>query len=216
MKGWRIDHGELGSVRRKRRGIEDEQVAREEVVPGVFVDHPNGETIFRVGAGEAIQDVEPLAGQRTEQIAVKGVEMRRLHRPVDRAPGDVGLARRLAHDELVVRRAAGVLARAASQRTVLGEDRLLPSKRLFVQRGSRQVPFDGSGFDSLALEAKAALNFSTHSGLPRVPHHHSSQKLRIVPSGSIQVNNPRKIQVNNPGKDGVNCKQPFRCGRMPV
>ena len=60
------------------------------------------------------------------------------------APVHVLLARRLAHDELVVRRAAGVLPGLADQRSLGGELALAAAQRLLVERGRAQVPVDAS------------------------------------------------------------------------
>ena len=81
-----------------------------------------------------------LSVERRDQVCVQRVELRRLHRPVDLAPGDVRLARRLADDELVVRRTAGVLAGAADERPFGGNHAFAASDRLLVQRGRRQIP----------------------------------------------------------------------------
>src|SRR5690606_28803244 len=89
--------------------------------------------------GVAVLDEQLLALAVGEHPLVNGVEVRRLDRAVHLAPPDLVFARRLADDELVVRRAAGVLAGAADQRAVDRDRRLAAADRLFVQRRHAQV-----------------------------------------------------------------------------
>src|SRR5207248_11026514 len=153
-----VDDGEFRRVRTRRVFIDDEQVAREETVPGELRDDADREAELRVGAGKAVLDEQFLAFERAEQFAVQKVELRRLHRPVHLAPGDVMFARRVADDEFVVRRAAGMLTCAAGERSFGGDHRLAPLHGLFVERGRRQVPVNGTALDPLAVEPACPLN----------------------------------------------------------
>src|SRR5439155_19649116 len=102
------------SVRRScglwRRRVVDESVAAAQVVSRELVVNPHTEPILRVSSREAVQDEQLFALQRSHHITVQRVELGRLHRSIDRAPGNHRLARRLAYEELVVGRAAGMLA----------------------------------------------------------------------------------------------------------
>ena len=59
------------------RGVVDEQVAAEEIVPGELVDDPHRQAIDRIRAGETVEHEQLLAGQRREKILVEGVELSR-------------------------------------------------------------------------------------------------------------------------------------------
>ena len=109
----RIDHRELGSMRRalRRVGLRQKHVAREQIVPGEFIHDANGQLVLRVGAAPGVEDVEFLILQIRHHVLVERVELRFLHRPVDVAPVHVPFARRFLDDELIVRRPSGVLAR---------------------------------------------------------------------------------------------------------
>ena len=183
QKARRIDDGELRDVRVLGRSVaDDEQVAGEQAVPRELVDDTDGHPVFRIGAGVTVLNVDFLACERCEQIAMQRVEMHGLHRPVHLAPCDLSFARRLADHELVVRRSPGVLAREADERAAGGDQPFLAADGFFVQGGGRQVPMHPIGADALALEAASSgklgtsracratrtLNVGAHSRLRKV------------------------------------------------
>ena len=111
-----------------------------------------------------VEDVELLVLQVRHHVAVQRVELRLVDRPVHAAPVHVLFARRLADDELVVRRAAGVLAGAGDQRAFGGQLRLAAAKRLLVQGGRAQVPVDASRpNDPKGFETVRPLNLYGHA-----------------------------------------------------
>ena len=112
-----VDHREVGlEVRQDRRVLlADEHVAGEEVVPGVLGDDADVDAVAGIGAGVAVEDEDVLVLQVLLARSRQGVELLPLERPVDVAPPDVGVDRRIFDQELVVRRAPGVLARLADQ-----------------------------------------------------------------------------------------------------
>jgi hypothetical protein len=118
-----------------RGGVVDEQIPAEEVMPRELVDHPDRQPIRRVGAREAVEDEQFLVLERSEHLVVQDVELRRVNRPVDLAPCDLTRARRLADDEFVVGRAAGMQARPACERPVRSDQPFPAPDRFFVQRG---------------------------------------------------------------------------------
>ena len=94
---------------------------------------------------------------------------------------DVLLARRLADDELVVGRAAGVLSGAGDQRPFGGQLRLRRGEGLLVEGGRAQVPVDVAGANNAqGLETVRPLNLYRHLYLltPRWP---CGKKSAIVP-----------------------------------
>ena len=163
-----IDDGELRRRGLCRRRLVDEQVAAEQVVPRELVDNPHTEPILRVSSREAVQDEQLFALQRSHHITVQQIELGRLHRSIDRAPGNHRLARRLAYEELVVGRAAGMLAGQARQRTVGGDQPFLAAHRFLEQRGRGQVPLHAIGKNALALEPSSPVNLDTHQTLPKI------------------------------------------------
>src|SRR5699024_5087724 len=61
------------------------------------------------------------------------------------APPDAVLGARLAHDELVLGRTAGVLAGVDDERPTLGDPRVAAHDRVLVEYRRRRVPDDRSG-----------------------------------------------------------------------
>ena len=166
LKAWRIDDGELRHVRpgRCRTRIDDEEIAREEVMPRVLSDDPDGQTVGWIGAGIAVLDVELFVRQRADQIAVQRIEVRGLHRPVHLAPGDLRLARRFANHELVIGGPAGVLPRTARERTPVGNQSFLVPNGFLVQSCRREVPPHAIGVNALALETAPFGEFTSRRG----------------------------------------------------
>ena len=167
LEAGRIDDREFGRVRGVRRRIDDEEISREEIVPGQLVDHADRKPVDRIGARVDILDEEFFARQRAQQIPMKRVELGRIHRPVDLAPVDLRFAGRFTDDEFVIRRTPGVLARPAGQRSLGGDDAFLAANRSLVESGSRQIPSDAIGLDAVAVEPARALNLGAHQGLLR-------------------------------------------------
>ncbi len=64
---------------------------------------------------------------------------------IDLPPPDVLLGARLAHDELVVRRAPGVRGRDGDERPHVGDPPLLPAGRRLDELRRHQVPVHGAG-----------------------------------------------------------------------
>ncbi len=106
-------------------------------MPGVLGNDTNGESVLRVGAGEAVQREQLLAGERRDVVVVERLEDGRVHRPVDLAPVDLRFARRFADREFVVRRAPGVPAGQTGQRTLGGQHGLIAANRLLIEDGGR-------------------------------------------------------------------------------
>ena len=80
-----------------------------------------------------------------DQARAEAVVVRLGDRPVDRAPPDLVAARRLVDDELVLGRAAGVLAGADDERAVGRDEALAVADGVLVQLGGRQVGADVCG-----------------------------------------------------------------------
>ena len=169
----RIDHRELGPMRRALRRIvlRQEHVAREQIVPGELVDDANRQLVLAVGAGPGVEDVEFLVLQIRHHVLVERVELGFVHGPVDVAPVHVPFARRLAHDELVVRRPSGVLAGLADEWALSGQNALTAAKSLLVQGGRVQVPVDASRTkNAKSFETVRPLNLYRHAvRLPPLP-----------------------------------------------
>ena len=110
------------------------------------------------------------------------VELGFVHGPVHVAPVHVPFARCLAHHELVVRRAPGVLPGLADERTLGGQNALPAAKRLLVQGGRVQVPVDASrSKNPESFETVRPLNLDRHAD--RLPSVKTS--IVLVQSGSV-------------------------------
>src|SRR5690606_36519581 len=79
-----------------------------------------------------LEIVEHAAAQRVEALRLEGL--------VEGTPPDLALGGRLAHDELVVGRAAGMVAGADDEGPALGHHAFVAPKRLLLRPRRRIVP----------------------------------------------------------------------------
>ena len=125
-------------------GRVDEHRPREECVVGVARDDAHGDPLLRVGAGERVDDVEVVAAADVRgHLLAQPLEVLLRDLGVDVAPPDPLFGARLLDDELVLRRAAGVLAGVDGERPALGEPALTAGQRVGVELRGRRVPVDG-------------------------------------------------------------------------
>jgi hypothetical protein len=149
-------------------GRRDEHRLREQGVVGVVGDDPHVDAVLRIGAGEGVDDVEVAVGEVGRDLGAKAVEAILLERPVHIAPPDALLGGRLPHDELVLRRAAGVAAGVDDERPALGEHALAPAQRVRVEDGRGQVPVNpAAGFD--AVGGQVLVRRRRHAGHGKRP-----------------------------------------------
>ena len=83
--------------------------------------------VLRVGARERVDDVEVARREVRRDLLAQAVEALLRELLVDVAPPDAVLGAGLAHDELVLRRAARVAAGVDDERAALGEPRRCPA-----------------------------------------------------------------------------------------
>ena len=135
----------------------DEHRPREERVVGVVRDDADRDPLLRVGAGERVDDVEVVAAADVRgHLLAQPLEVLLRDLGVDVAPPDPLLRAGLPDDELVLRRAAGVLAGVDGERAALGEPGLAARERVRVELRRRRVPVDGAGgLDSVHPEPGA-------------------------------------------------------------
>ena len=114
-----------------------EQVAREDARPGGLGVDPQRAAMGRGGADEAVLAVEVPRRGVGDQAGAQAVVVGLGDRPVDGAPPDLVAARRLVDDELVLGRAAGVLAGPDDERTVGRDEALAVADGVLVQLGGR-------------------------------------------------------------------------------
>ena len=137
----RVKDGEVRIEAGQRRfGRLNEHVGGEQIVPGLLVHDARLETVGVVGTGVDVADVDVLARQVLQHLGVQLVEGLRRHADVDLAPVHRCLSGLVAHDEFVVRRAAGVLTRQADEGAVLGELAVTVLDGVFDEFGPAEVP----------------------------------------------------------------------------
>ena len=151
-------------------GRTDEHRLREQGVVRARRDHADADPMLRVGAGERVDHVETLLGrEEVGHLATEVVEARLLERPVDLSPPDPLLGAGLAHDELVLRRAAGESARVDDQRATLRELPVPAPQRVGVQLGRGGVPEDLAGrLDPVPLQPRLRRRRGHRGRSPRV------------------------------------------------
>ncbi len=141
METGRLQDGELGDMAALLLGGQaDEQVAGEQAVPGAFGDDADGQAVVRVGAGGGIlhEDIPPLEIGGHQQV--QAVELFGLEGFVDLAPPDLVVIFLAADDELVVRRATGVVTGAHDDRAFVRQNALPAGDDALHQRAGGQVP----------------------------------------------------------------------------
>ena len=142
---------EAWQVLRRR---DDEEIADEEVLPRELVDEADRQAVARIGAGVEILHEQLALGEMGQDIRFEGRELLRVDRLVHVSPGHVAFARRLAHDELVVRRSARVRAGLAHDRPVGRQLSLAAADGVLVQWWGRKVPVNFTGrVQALLLES---------------------------------------------------------------
>ena len=100
--------------------------------------------VARIGAGERVDDVERrLAGEVLGDLLAEPLE-RVLGELLVPVPPDPALGARLADDELVLRRAAGVPAGVDDERAALADARLAARDRVLVEQRGRGIPDDAT------------------------------------------------------------------------
>ena len=96
----------------------------------------------RVGAGERVHDVDVALAQPVRDLLAQPLEVVLRDVGVDVAPPDARLGAGLADDELVLGRAARVLAGVDHERSALGEPSVAARERVLVQLRRGRVPED--------------------------------------------------------------------------
>src|SRR5271165_5866543 len=117
----------------------DEQLPHKQVVPGILVDHLNGELILRVGATKEVLNKQLLVLQVVEDTLIESVELFRWERLVYGAPRDLVLRDRVLHRELVFGRTAGAFAGFSDQRAARCKYGFAATQCRFHQLRGRQV-----------------------------------------------------------------------------
>jgi hypothetical protein len=109
--------------------------------------------VRRIGARERVDDVEVLALEVRDDLAAQAVEPLFGQLAVYVPPADPPLRTRLADDELVLRRAAGVEAGVDDERPTLGEASVADEQGMRVEQGRGGTPVDASDrMDAVLVE----------------------------------------------------------------
>ncbi len=117
-----------------------EQLAHEQIVPGVFVHDANRQTVGGIGSAEKILHKKLAPAQMFHHSRIESVKFLRLKRGIDRAPGDGVRGGFVLHDELVFGRAAGAIG-IADEGAIGGQLGFIPPDRVLDQqcRGKIEV-----------------------------------------------------------------------------
>ena len=120
----------------------DEERLREERVPRALRDDAHRDAVQRVGAGERVDHVDVSLAQARRDLLTQLLEVLLGDLRVHVAPPDPILRAWLANDELVLRRAARVLAGVDDERAALGEPGIASCQRVLVELRRRRMPVD--------------------------------------------------------------------------
>jgi hypothetical protein len=162
----------------------DEERLREERMPRRVGDHAHEQAVRGVGARERVHDVEVMPVQVVHDLFAEAFEVLLVHRLVDVAPRDAVFGLRLAHEELVLGRAAGVASGVDDERAALREPPLLVDERVCVEERGRRIPVDAAfGIEPVVFESAGGRS-DGHGArlivrvLPRNAHWHSRRRPR--------------------------------------
>ena len=195
-KARRVNDGEFGLVGFELAGsCRDQQVLREQAVPGLLRNHAHGQAKDRVGAAEAILDEQLPALEMGQHARAQGVEFFRVERPVDRTPPDIPGAGRFLDDELVVGRASRMLARFDDQRPVRRDAPLAPADGFLVEQRHRIIPMHVARvLDAVGLEAVADIEASVlrHCGPEKILILYRRPQWRFAKGGPLLRMTSRK------------------------
>jgi hypothetical protein len=108
----------------------------------VVRDHANRDPVRRIGAREGNDHVDVPAPEVLGHLGAQALEVLLVDLGVDRSPPDAVLGARLADDELVLGRAAGVDARVDGQCAALGDRGFAALERVGVELGRGRIPVD--------------------------------------------------------------------------
>ena len=122
----------------------DEHRLREQRVVRPVGDHPHRDAMGGVGAGERIDHVQVLPLEMVDDFLAQSVEMLLGERLVDRAPPDAAFGSRFLDHELVLRRAAGEVARVDAQRPAFGQAALTALEGMRVEQRRGWLPVDAA------------------------------------------------------------------------
>ena len=113
-------------------------------MPGEFCDDARRQGIFGIGAADEVLHVEIKAGSMGQHVLAQQLEMFGRQRLVVVPPDPLcGLA--VAHDELVLGGAPGVLAGQGAESTMGGFDRFAAAECRVVELGFRKIVMHRSG-----------------------------------------------------------------------
>ena len=139
-EGGQIDDREVRDVGREVGAVRaDQEVADEQRVPGVLGVQPSPHPMARIGPAVEVLGEKLLALGVVQEVGEELLEGARDESAVV-VPPDLRLAVGVAHDELVLRRAAGVNPRLGEEGSAMGETGLAADEGMLVERGRLLVP----------------------------------------------------------------------------
>ncbi|MNI00121.1 hypothetical protein D3C73_529080 [compost metagenome] len=110
LEARQVDDGQLLFERAERIALRtDQKIADEQRMPCVFSDDTRGKRVVGIGTADKVLDEKLPARCMGEHISLQNGKMLRRHGLVI-IPPDLVFGHGIAHDELVLRRTAGVLA----------------------------------------------------------------------------------------------------------
>ena len=133
------------------RGRADEKLMDEEILRSKLVDDAELLGMCGIGACEAVENEDLTALQVSAELALDGVEFLLGDGAVDLAPGDVVMDGGGVNDELVVRRAAGVLAGGDDERAGVAQLALAAAQGSFGELCGTEVAVNRFGGENAQL-----------------------------------------------------------------
>ena len=130
------------------RGRADQQLMDKEVLARQFIDDPELFGAGRIGAGEAVEHIQLAVLQIGGHLGTDRLIFFERDRTVHLAPGDLIVDLRNIHNELVIRRTAGILTGFHTERAGIAQDAFSALQRFLNEFGRGHVAVDRSGIDN--------------------------------------------------------------------
>ena len=179
----------------------NEHVAGEGVVPGIMVDHADGQGFRKVGAAvQVLNEESVLLGQEINDLCSHAGEGVEVGGDIDIAPVDVVRDRRFVDDVFVVGRTAGSLSGFGHERSVGAQESFTALDSEVDECFGFEVPIDVSaGGDAVRFEAagRGAVG-AAHVGRFRRPSLSllARQQVAVVVPGACEYNRLQKLKTN--------------------
>ena len=154
-------------------------------MPGIFADDAGWQFMERISPGDEILDEQVAVSGVNQEVLLEGLEMRPGHGPVV-VPPDGVFGGAIAHDEFVLRAAAGVAAGGDHETAAFGHLGFAPHDGEFVKFRGTGIPghaIGGAEAEAQELGARGAVYLHGHS--PEVDDSSLTKSRKLIKKNDV-------------------------------